>query len=103
MTLSVEGFKNNEVSVKVVDGFLAICAEHEEKPDDHGHVYRCIRRRYKLPHNADIEKMNASLNDNGTLVICTPKKQEEGVSTSACVFENGISLMTVLFKLGKRA
>lgn len=80
MTLSVGDFKTNEVSVKVVDGCLVICAEHEEKPDDHGHVYRCIKRRYKLPGNADIENMNASLADNGTLIICAPKKQEEVVS-----------------------
>ena len=80
VTLHLGDFKNNEIGVKIVDGSLVVKAEHEEKPDDHGHVYRHVKRRYILPRNVDFENMNATMDDNGTLVICAPKKPVEEVS-----------------------
>lgn len=83
MTLNLSDFKANEINVKMVDNSLLVCAEHEEKPDDVGHVYRHIRRRYMLPRNVDADKLNASLSDNGTLIICAPKKAIEPVSNGS--------------------
>lgn len=79
MTLHVEDFKPNEISVKMVDSSLVICAEHEEKEDDHGHVFRHIKRRYLLPRNVDFEHLSATLSDDGILVVCAPKKPQETV------------------------
>lgn len=67
--------------MKVVDNCLVICAEHEEKEDDHGHVYRHIKRRFVLPRNVDQDKLNATLSDKGALVVCAPKKPKETVIT----------------------
>ncbi|XP_046439209.1 alpha-crystallin A chain-like isoform X2 [Daphnia pulex] len=77
VTLQVEDFKSNEISVKIVGTSLVVCAEHEEKEDDHGHVFRHIKRRYILPNNVDLDHLSATLSDNGTLVVCAPKKPEE--------------------------
>lgn len=82
VTLHLGDFKTNEIGAKVVDGSLVINAEHEEKEDDHGHVYRRVNRRYILPRNVDLDKMCASLADDGTLVVCVPKKPLEDV----CLF-----------------
>ena len=79
MTLHVEDFKSNEISVKIVGSSLVVCAEHEEKEDDHGHVFRHVKRRYILPHNVDVDHLSATLSDNGTLVVCAPKKAQEKV------------------------
>ncbi|XP_032782135.2 alpha-crystallin A chain isoform X1 [Daphnia magna] len=77
VTLNLGDFKSNEINVKVVDRALDICAEHKEKPDETGHISRNIRRRYMLPRNVDFENLNATLSDNGTLVVCATKKPIE--------------------------
>lgn len=80
MTLNLGDFKSNEINVKLVDRSLVVCAEHEEKPDEYGHIYRHIKRSYFLPRNVDCDKLNATLSDNGTLVVCAQKKAIEAVS-----------------------
>ncbi|XP_057380255.1 small heat shock protein OV25-1-like [Daphnia carinata] len=77
VTLNLGDFKSNEINVKLVDRALEICAEHKEKPDETGHISRNIRRRYILPRNVDFEHLNATLSDNGTLVVCATKKPIE--------------------------
>jgi len=54
-------------------------AEHEENQDEYGHVYRRFHRRYVLPHNADLDQFSSTFSENGTLVVCAPKKQYEAV------------------------
>lgn len=91
MSLNLGEFKSNEIKVKLVDRNLMICAEHEEKPDDYGRIYRHIRRRYLLPPNVDVENLNATLSDKGTLVVCAQKKAIEAVSKSlVAVYRIGI-------------
>ena len=85
VTLNLGDFKSNEINVKIVDNSLVVCAEHEEKPDDHGHVYRHVKRRYMLPRNVDLEQMNATMSDKGQLVVCAPKKPEEKVSLDSVI------------------
>ena len=55
-------------------------AEHEEQLDGDDHVYRNVKRRYILPRNVDLDKMNATIEDNGTLTVCAPKKPMEEAS-----------------------
>jgi HSP20 family molecular chaperone IbpA len=81
VTLDLGDFKSNEINVKLVDRSLVICAEHEEKPDEYGHIYRHIKRSYFLPRNVDCDKLNATLSDDGTLVVCAQKKAIEAVSS----------------------
>ncbi|XP_057380256.1 small heat shock protein OV25-1-like isoform X3 [Daphnia carinata] len=77
VSLNLGDFKSNEIKVKLVDRNLMVCAEHEEKPDDYGRIYRHIRRRYLLPPNVDVDNLNATLSDNGTLVVSAQKKAIE--------------------------
>jgi len=72
-------FKQDEIKVKVIENSLDVDAEHEEKQDEHGHVYRHIHRRYHLPRSADLDKFSSTFSDNGTLTICAPKKPFETV------------------------
>ena len=85
VTLNLGDFKSNEIDVKVVDNSLVVWAEHEEKPDDHGHVYRYVNRRYMLPRNVDLEQINATMSDKGQLVVCAPKKPEVKVSSDFAI------------------
>ena len=86
MTLPLGDFKSNEVNVKLVDQSLVITAEHEEKPDDYGHIHRRISRRYFLPRNVDCDKIKATFSDNGNLVVCAQKKAIEAVSSTFYFF-----------------
>lgn len=96
MTLNLGDFKSNEINVKVVDRALDICAEHKEKPDETGHISRNIRRRYMLPRNVDFENLNATLSDNGTLVVCATKKPIEPVSNGKC-YDMQFSVFIMVF------
>ncbi|KAI9557982.1 hypothetical protein GHT06_014735 [Daphnia sinensis] len=79
VTINLGDFKSDEINVKLVDRELEICAKHEEKQDESGHVSRCIKRRYSLPQNVDFDHVNATMSDDGTLVVCAQKKPLEGV------------------------
>ena len=72
--LRVPRFNLNEISVKLVDNSLVVVAEHEEKPDETGHVSRRIQRRYLLPRNADFDSIESTLSEDGVLTITAPKK-----------------------------
>ena len=66
-------FSLNEISVRSVDNSLVVVAEHEEKPDESGHVSRRIQRRYLLPRNADLDRIQSTLTEDGVLTITAPK------------------------------
>ncbi|CAG9833596.1 unnamed protein product [Diabrotica balteata] len=69
----VQHFKPDEITVKVNgDRSITIEAEHEEKQDDHGAIYRHFVRKYKLPDNCDIEKVDSKLSSDGVLSITAP-------------------------------
>ncbi|XP_072395414.1 alpha-crystallin A chain-like [Diabrotica undecimpunctata] len=69
----VQHFKPEEITVKVNgDRSITIEAEHEEKQDEHGAVYRHFVRKYKLPENCDIEQVNSKLSSDGVLSITAP-------------------------------
>ncbi len=103
MTLHLKDFKSNEISVKVVDNSLVVSAEHEEKPDDHGHIYRHVKRRYVLPRNVDFNQVNATMSDEGTLVVCAPKKPHETVRIIASNVSFFGHYHHVIIILGERA
>jgi HSP20 family molecular chaperone IbpA len=81
VTLNLKNFKPNEISVKLVDQSLVVCAEHEEKPDESGYIFRRIKRRYYLPPNVDFDNLKATRSDDGTLVICAQWKAIEAVGS----------------------
>ncbi|KAL1509014.1 hypothetical protein ABEB36_003821 [Hypothenemus hampei] len=71
--LDVQQFKPEEISVKVTgDNVLTIEGKHEEKKDDHGFISRHFVRRYVLPKNYDVGKIESKLSSDGVLSITAP-------------------------------
>ncbi|GFT80936.1 protein lethal(2)essential for life [Nephila pilipes] len=74
VSLNVKHFKPQ---VKVVDNFIVIHGQHEEKKDDGGFCSREFTRRYMLPQGCEAENVTSSLNQEGVLTIVAPKKAIE--------------------------
>lgn len=74
VNLDVQQFKPNEVSVKVVDGYVVVEGKHEERSDEHGFISRQFTRRYKVPDNVDVAAITSTLSSDGVLSIGAPKK-----------------------------
>lgn len=75
VSLDVQQFKPNEVSVKIVDNAVLIEGKHEERQDQHGFISRHFTRKYILPKEVDVEQLASSLSSDGILTIKAPKKQ----------------------------
>lgn len=75
--LDVQQFKPEELTVKVnADNTLTIEGKHEEKPDEHGFISRHFVRKYILPDDCDVQKIQSSLSTDGVLSISAPKKPD---------------------------
>lgn len=74
VNLDVQQFKPDEVSVKVVDGYVVVDGKHEERSDEHGFISRQFTRRYKVPDNVDQSAITSTLSSDGVLSIGAPKK-----------------------------
>ncbi|XP_066153992.1 protein lethal(2)essential for life-like [Euwallacea fornicatus] len=71
--LDVQQFKPEEITVKVTgDNVLTIEGKHEEKADEHGYISRHFVRRYVLPKNYDIGRVDSKLSSDGVLTISAP-------------------------------
>ncbi|XP_015781289.1 alpha-crystallin A chain [Tetranychus urticae] len=73
-------FKPEEINVKLADNHLVVEARHEERSDEHGFISRAFKRRYILPENVEIEKIESSLGVDGVLKIKAPKKVVNAVT-----------------------
>ncbi|KAJ8916236.1 hypothetical protein NQ315_016375 [Exocentrus adspersus] len=72
--LDVQQFKPEEIKVKVTgDNTITIEGKHEEKEDEHGQIYRHFVRKYVLPKNCDIGKVESKLSSDGVLTITAPR------------------------------
>lgn len=77
VTLDVQQFEPNEISVKVVDKNIIVEAKHEEKEDQHGWISRQFLRKYTIPNQCDVDKVETFLSSDGVLSITAPKKQDQ--------------------------
>ncbi|KAK2587083.1 hypothetical protein KPH14_002854 [Odynerus spinipes] len=75
VTLDVQQFAPNEITVKVVDKSVIVEAKHDEKEDEHGWISRQFIRRYAIPEQCDIERVESSLSSDGILRITAPRKE----------------------------
>jgi len=73
VTLDVQQFRPQEISVKVSGGFLIVEAKHEERKDEHGTISRQFVRKYKLPENIIVDSVSSSISSDGLLSIVGPK------------------------------
>jgi len=75
--VDVQQFKPEEISVKLDgDNVLVVEGKHEEKEDQHGFISRHFVRRYTLPEDCDVKKLQSKLSSDGVLSISAPKKSE---------------------------
>lgn len=82
--LDVQQFKPEEITVKVTgDNVLTIEGKHEEKQDEHGYISRHFVRRYVLPKNYDIGRVESKLSSDGVLSITAPPVESKEIEHKA--------------------
>lgn len=79
VSLDVQQFAPEEITVKASGDTVTIEGKHEEKEDEHGYVSRHFVRRYTLPEGHDINKVESKLSSDGVLTITAPKHQDKAV------------------------
>lgn len=73
VSVDVQHFAPDEISVKVVDSYVIVEGKHEEKCDEHGYVSRQFVRRFKLPQGCLPDTVESQLSSDGVLSITAPK------------------------------
>lgn len=73
--VDVQNFTPEEISVTVVDGFVVVEGKHEEKRSEHGLVRRHFSRRFELPEECIVDKVESRLSSDGVLSVIAPKKK----------------------------
>uniref|UniRef100_A0A8C6MA30 SHSP domain-containing protein n=1 Tax=Nothobranchius furzeri TaxID=105023 RepID=A0A8C6MA30_NOTFU len=58
VSMDVAHFHPSEISLSLRDGFLEVAGTHEERPDEHGFIARCFKRKYRWERNI---RSNSSL------------------------------------------
>ena len=65
--------------LQVVDKYVVVEGTHDEKQDDHGWISRKFTRRYLIPEQCDLEKVESKLSSDGVLSISVPRKEQPKV------------------------
>ncbi|XP_023941480.1 protein lethal(2)essential for life-like [Bicyclus anynana] len=73
VTLDVQHFAPEEISVKTADGYVIVEGKHEEKKDEHGFISRQFTRKYALPEGCNPETVESRLSSDGVLSVIAPK------------------------------
>lgn len=103
VSLDVQQFKPEELSVKVKEGSVVVEGKHEEKRDAHGFISRQFTRRYQLPETVDSKALQASLSSDGVLQLSVPLRMAQGVNipiiktnkTAAALYNGSCETATV--------
>lgn len=74
VSLDVQHFQPNEISVKTENNQVVVNAKHEEKRDDHGYISREFTRRYVLPEGFRNEDVTSTLSSDGVLTVKAPRR-----------------------------
>ncbi|XP_054262913.1 protein lethal(2)essential for life-like isoform X2 [Macrosteles quadrilineatus] len=95
VTLHVQHFKPEELTVKVVDNFVIVEGKHEERQDHHGFVSRHFTRRYHLPEDVDASVLQTTLSSDGVLQLQAPKKIHEKVGRTIPILHTNAPALKV--------
>ncbi|XP_072393375.1 uncharacterized protein [Diabrotica undecimpunctata] len=92
----VQHFRPEEITVKVNDDkSVTVEAKHEEKPDEYGAIYRHLIRKYVLPENCDIERVESKLSTDGVLTITAAAISENlGVQRTIPITNTGVPVLS---------
>lgn len=69
VSLDVQQFMANEITVKTKDNVVVVEGRHDEKEDDHGYISRHFIRKYNLPKDIDCADVVSQLSSDGILTI----------------------------------
>ncbi|XP_004923863.1 alpha-crystallin A chain [Bombyx mori] len=72
INLDIQHFSPDDITVKIVDGFVVVEALHEEKQDQHGWVSRRFTRRCPIPEGCDTDAVESRLSSDGVLTVSMP-------------------------------
>ncbi|XP_077981196.1 alpha-crystallin A chain-like [Glandiceps talaboti] len=87
--LDVHHFQPDEVTLKLVDNRIVVCAKHEEKQDEHGYISREFTRQYIVPNGTDLQQIKSRLSQDGILTIEAPKLSVEPPKERVIPIERG--------------
>jgi crystallin, alpha B len=76
VSIDVQQFSPNEISVKTNDHSVLIEGKHEERQDQNGFISRQFTRRYTLPPGCNANTISSELSSDGVLTIKAPKAFE---------------------------
>ncbi|XP_049820467.1 alpha-crystallin B chain-like isoform X2 [Aethina tumida] len=80
VSLDVQHFMPEEIKVTLVgDNVIAVECKHEEKGDEHGSISRHFIRKYVIPKEFDMSKVETRLSSDGVLSIIVPKIESSPV------------------------
>jgi len=79
VVLDVQQFAPEEINVKVIDKHVIVEGNHEEKQDEHGWISRKFTRKYLIPDQCNLEKVESKLSSDGVLTISVPRKTPPAV------------------------
>lgn len=73
ITLDVQHFRPDDISVKVTNTEIIVEGKHEERQDTHGFISRHFKRRYPLPTHCTAENVSSTMSSDGILTIIAEK------------------------------
>lgn len=97
ITLHLQDFKPEEITIKTCDGYIIVKGRHEERKDEYGYVSRQFVRRYAIPEGCCPESVESKLSSNGVLTITALRESMVKCDTVIPVSHEGLN--TVKSKL----
>ncbi|EPQ15737.1 Heat shock protein beta-1 [Myotis brandtii] len=85
VSLDVNHFAPEELTVKTKEGVVEISGKHEERQDEHGYISRCFTRKYTLPPGVDPTLVSSSLSPEGTLTVEAPMPKPANQSSEITI------------------
>ncbi|ELK38521.1 Heat shock protein beta-1 [Myotis davidii] len=85
VSLDVNHFAPEELTVKTKEGVVEISGKQEERQHEHGYISRCFTRKYTLPPGVDPILVSYSLSPEGTLTVETPMPKPASQSSEITI------------------
>lgn len=77
VSMDVQQFKPEEITVKIVDDYIVVEGKHEERQDDHGYISRQFVRKYSLPSGFHTKDVVSTLSSDGVLTLKADLPKDE--------------------------
>nr|XP_031836020.1 protein lethal(2)essential for life-like [Nomia melanderi] len=87
VTLDVQQFAPEEMTITVSGNNVIVEGKHEEKQDEHGWISRQFSRKYLIPEQCNIDELKSSLSSDGVLTITAPRKDLDPKSKNERVIQ----------------